>query len=256
MIVSKEKQDSMVSPLHFARFEIKYILSSMKRAELEKDLDFFLELDPFVEGIPEQKYFVRSLYYDDPFYSAFYDKTEGLLTRSKFRLRTYGHHADNVRTIFLEIKGRHNNVVFKHRTPIKLGDVSWRGVAGDGLAKTVLDNAEPSQVINQFHYELLRKKLRPVALIDYERRPYYSKYDRNFRITFDENLKASQVRALFPSRDVSPREILPGYTVLEVKFKHQMPSWFHRIIQTHELKRVSISKICSGMEVLGIAIDE
>lgn len=100
------------------------------------------------------------------------------------------------------------------------------------------------------------KKLRPVALIDYERRPYYSKYDRNFRITFDEHLKASQVRTLFPGKDVSPREILSSYTVLEVKLKHQMPSWFHRIIQTHELKRVSISKICSGMEVLGIAIDE
>lgn len=256
MLISEEKADALISPLHFARFEFKYILSAKKRRFLERDLDYFIELDPFVAGISDQKYFVRSLYFDDPFYSAFYDKTEGILTRSKFRIRTYDDNADKVRSIFLEIKGRHNNVVFKHRTPIKLSGANWVDLTGDDIAKEILKNAKPSQVVDQFHYELLRKKLQPVALIDYERRPYYSKYDHNFRITFDEHLQATQVASLFPNKTVSPRKILAGYTVLEVKFKHQLPSWFHRIIQTHELRRISVSKICTGMETLGMASDE
>jgi hypothetical protein len=50
--------------------------------------------------------------------------------------------------------------------------------------------------------------------------------------------------------------MIAGYTVLEVKFRHHMPSWFHQVIQAHELRRISISKIVTGMEALGMAFDE
>jgi hypothetical protein len=55
--------------------------------------------------------------------------------------------------------------------------------------------------------------------------------------------------SLFPAARVSPRRIVPGYTVMEVKFRYHMPKWFHRLIQTYELKRVSFSKVCAGIEV-------
>jgi SPX domain protein involved in polyphosphate accumulation len=124
------------------------------------------------------------------------------------------------------------------------------------LTSTIIEKADASSITEQFKYELLRKKLRPVALIDYERRPYVSKFDPSFRLTFDEKLMATKTDQIYPLNASRPKEILPGYTVLEVKFRHLMPSWFHRIIQAHELRRVSISKICSGMETLGLAFDE
>ena len=40
---------------------------------------------------------------------------------------------------------------------------------------------------------------------------------------------------------------------MEVKFRYHIPSWFHRIIQSYELRRVSISKICAAMETLEMA---
>jgi hypothetical protein len=51
------------------------------------------------------------------------------------------------------------------------------------------------------------------------------------------------------------RALVPGYTVMEVKFRYHMPSWFHRIIQAFELRRVSISKICTGTQALGLQLD-
>nr|NIR47250.1 VTC domain-containing protein [candidate division KSB1 bacterium]NIS22869.1 VTC domain-containing protein [candidate division KSB1 bacterium]NIT69707.1 VTC domain-containing protein [candidate division KSB1 bacterium]NIU23375.1 VTC domain-containing protein [candidate division KSB1 bacterium]NIU92293.1 VTC domain-containing protein [candidate division KSB1 bacterium] len=96
----------------------------------------------------------------------------------------------------------------------------------------------------------------PIALIDYERRPYYSKFDPNFRITFDEKLTTNKTRSLFPAHQGAPRRILAGHTILEIKFRHHLPSWFHRVIQSYGLRRVSISKICAGMETLGIDYDE
>jgi len=113
---NKKKKESL---LHFARFEFKYIMSKKQRDDVEAHLVNFLEYDPFVASTPGHKYTVRSLYYDDSSYSAFHDKIDGLHTRSKFRLRTYSKDLSEKAPFFLEIKGRNNNLVFKHRTPAK-----------------------------------------------------------------------------------------------------------------------------------------
>ena len=256
MIVKNQPQSTeKASPLHFARFEFKYILSKAKRKAVESDLLYFLEFDPFVAEREGYKYFVRSLYYDDPNYSAFHDKIDGLKSRYKFRVRTYSLSPDDNVPVFLEIKGRHNNLVFKHRTPVHL-KADTKAIQGGRLTDELLETAEESVVRNQFEYDIYRKSLRPVALIDYQRRPYVSKYDPNFRITFDEQLRATQTTTLFPGSDATARRVLAGYTVVEVKFRHHLPAWFHQVIQAHELRRISISKIVSGMEALNMAHDE
>ena len=255
MVETKERVRADASPLHFARFEFKYILSAAKRKAVEKDLLYFLDYDPFVANRPDHKYLVRSLYFDDPNYSAFHDKIDGLKSRYKFRVRTYEQTlTDNV-PIFLEIKGRHNNLVYKHRTPVQ-PEANWSELKGNLFSSELLTKTEKSLVRDQFEYDLYRKSLSPVALIDYQRRPYISKYDPSFRITFDEQLRATKAVGLFPGNTAAPRRVLAGYTVVEVKFRHHLPSWFHQVIQAHELTRVSISKIVSGMEVLDMAYDE
>lgn len=251
----REKPTASTSPLHFARFEFKYILSAAKRKAVEKDLLYFLDYDPFVAQLPDHRYFVRSLYFDDPGYSAFHDKIDGLKSRYKFRVRTYVKTFTGSAPIFLEIKGRHNNLVYKHRTPVQPG-VNWNTLVGNLVSSELLRKASKSQVRDQFEYDLYRKSLQPVALIDYQRRPYISKYDPSFRITFDEQLRATKTTGLFPGAASAPRRVLAGCTVVEVKFRHHLPAWFHQVIQAHELKRVSISKIVSGMEVLDMAYDE
>lgn len=132
----------------------------------------------------------------------------------------------------------------------------WSQLEGFKLSEMLLSHGEQSEVLDQFHYNLFRKNLYPVALIDYQRRPYISRFDPSFRITFDEQLLATNTSGLFPGGNVSPREVVSGYTIVEVKFRHHLPAWFHQVIQAHELKRISISKIVSGMERLHLAHDE
>ena len=244
----------MKTKLHFARFEFKYILPQALREDVERELQYFLEFDPYVKERPNHKYFVRSLYFDDPSYSSFYEKHDGLHTRSKFRVRTYTEDPAESAPSFLEIKGRHNNLVFKHRAPLDNGGV---GIVKSGadFTQKVLNIAAESKVREQFEYEILRKRIRPVALVDYWRRPYISKYDPEFRLTFDEKLYGTHTATLFPSSSDRRRALIPGYTVLEVKFRHHIPSWFHRVIQSFELRRISISKICEAVETLELAED-
>ncbi len=244
-----------ITKLHFSRFEFKYVLPQPLRKELENELRYFLEFDPYVESQPKHQYFVRSLYFDDPFHTCFYDKIEGLHTRSKFRVRTYTKDLQDGTPQFLEIKGRYNNLVLKQRTPLDQG--LWiADECGDGLVNRLLRSVGSSEVGRKFEYDLLRKRLRPVALVDYIRRPYISRFDPEFRLTFDSKLRGTRTKSLFPNGGApQSRRLLPGYTVMEMKFKRHIPSWFHRLIQAYELRRISVSKICHAMEALGMADD-
>ncbi len=238
------------TPLHFSRFEFKYVLDQATRESVEAELGHFVELDPYVQGQPGHRYFVRSLYYDDARFSAFHEKHDGLLTRSKFRVRTYGRAIDDPAPWFLEQKGRHNNLVWKHRTPISAA--IDRRLAGDALTRALMGHAAPSEVRDRFEIAVWKSRIRPGVLVDYVRRPYVSRFDPEFRLTFDAELAACAIDTLFPPQPVM-RGLLRGYTVMEVKFGRHVPAWFHRILQAHELVRRSISKVCAATEALGLA---
>ncbi|MEM8710154.1 MAG: polyphosphate polymerase domain-containing protein [Planctomycetota bacterium] len=240
--------------LHFSRFEFKYVLTQEVRDELETQFQYFVELDPYVATKEGAKYFVRSLYFDNDAHVNYWEKEDGKKHRQKFRLRTYTQDPSDGTPRFLEIKGRHNNLVFKHRTPLLTearDDVSpstlWHPTTNDLLA-----HLAEGDVREAFQFDLHRKHLKPKMLVDYQRRPYISKYDPEFRITFDDSLHGTATGDLDPDGRHVSQAVLPGYTILEVKFRFHVPKWFHRLIQTMELRRVSVSKYCACMKALGV----
>ncbi|HLQ38391.1 MAG TPA: polyphosphate polymerase domain-containing protein [Planctomycetota bacterium] len=238
--------------LHFSRFEFKYVLPQALRDQIEAELQHFVELDPYVVDQPSHEYFVRSLYFDTPDFACFHDKQDGLHTRAKFRIRTYAQAISDSAPAFLEIKGRYNNLVWKHRSPFD--GAFERSLPGDALCRAVLRHVAEGAVRNQFEFELYRRHLRPVALVDYLRRPYISRFDPDFRLTFDHRLAGAEADSLFPRQVASSRRLLPGATVMELKFRRHVPAWFHHIIQAYELRRTSVSKICTGMQALGLQL--
>ena len=245
---------SQKTKLHFSRFEFKYVLPRPLMEEFQRELQYFVQLDPFVEGRENRVYVVRSLYFDGPGFEAYYDKIDGMKTREKFRLRTYTTNPDEKSPRFLEIKGRHNNLVFKHRAPLA-EDKFDSGSNRDGIADSILCALEAGELKDRFNYYLLRKRIEPVILIDYIRRPYISKYDPEFRVTFDNELAATRSDCLFPGDRSITRPLIPGYSIMEVKFRFHLPSWFHRLLQSWELERTSISKVCTGIKAWDLVPD-
>lgn len=237
--------------LDFSRYEFKYVLQRTLRESFEAELQYFMELDPFVRDAEGHCYAVRSLYYEDPQHTAFYDKIDGLRDRYKFRLRTYCRQPETATPVFIEKKGRCNNRVFKHR--LALGSSMIFPVGAETGELPIPDPANP--VAESFVFDRFRKEISPLALIDYYRRPYISRYDHEFRVTFDEDLRAIETDRLFPGPAVCQRRLLIGYTVMEVKFDRTVPAWFHRLIQSYELRRYPLSKICEGMVALDMTID-
>lgn len=250
--MSPDRATHAATKLEFSRYEFKYLLSPSLRRDVEGELAQFVHLDPFVSAQEAQRYVVRSLYWDDAAHTAFHDKIDGMLRRSKFRLRTYSRDPGQDAPVFLEVKGRNNDRVFKQRVQVAAAYGELAG-AGDELSALVLERAAASPVRDAFAFQVARRRIRPITLIDYRRRPYVSRFDPEFRLTFDEEVAATATDRFQPRVSDRTRRLHPGETVMELKFRYHVPSWFHRIIQGYELRRRPYSKVCVGMETLGIA---
>ena len=235
----------------FSRFEFKYILNEELKNKVERQIQHFMKYDGYVSPEYDNSYFVRSLYFDSPSSYNFYEKIDGIKKRKKFRLRTYGKEYKKS-TLFIEQKGRNVNRVFKYRTSIKKNDVEnfYDAINFDQL----INNYNGIKIINEFVSDSVKRKIAPVVLVDYIRRPYISDYDMNFRVTFDSQIKAKASQTLFPDDD-NFFDCLSGYTILEVKFFRKIPAWFHKLILVYNLERVSVSKFVLGMKACGIATD-
>lgn len=238
----------MQPKLHFSRFEFKYIFRHDERKELERELGYFMALDPYVSAKRGNKYFVRSLYFDDDVYTNYYEKIDGIFIRHKYRIRTYTDDESEDCSTFLEIKGRYNALVYKHRVQLPRSAIKSLENGEREFQIDILKMVNSNEVIKKFCYDNYRMRLKPKILIDYNRRPYISKYAPDFRITFDDSLQATVSKRLFNRITDRRRKFYPGYSIVEIKFKRHIPSWFHRLIQSYELHRISVSKYCCGME--------
>jgi hypothetical protein len=238
---------------NFSRYEFKYLLNQRTRETIEDEVSQFMHYDGHVDPALDNCYVVRSLYFDNLMSSHYYEKTDGIKSRRKFRIRTYAKAFCPDVPVYLEEKGRHNERTFKHRVEIDPDDLEIFYAPERHFE--LLARYNGLDLIETFVSDSVRRRIQPRVLVDYLRRPYSSVFDMNFRATFDGNLRAAESCSLFPPLDTREYESISGWTILEVKFHRRIPAWFHRILQAHELKRLSISKFCKGMEICGLAKD-
>ena len=234
------------------RYEFKYILNKKISDQIEKEARNFMIYDGHVKKKLDNKYFVRSLYFENNFSSNFYEKVDGMKIRRKYRLRTYSNFFDPKVPIFFEVKGRISERTYKKRINVKNKYLNL--FLSQSQNFNLLNLYPNNEMIINFIFDSFRKNLKPLILVDYKRRPYINKFGLYFRLTFDTNLLSSKTNNLFSNDKYSSwLECKAGYTILEVKFDRSIPAWFHRIIQCYNLKRKSISKFVLGMSSCGLA---
>ena len=234
----------------FSRFEFKYIIKKNVSEAIQNEIKNFTKTDGYANN--KSKYLVRSLYFDNNLFTNFHDKVDGIKKRYKFRIRTYEDHDDFNTPLFLEMKGRNNLRTYKVRTKINKNDLNlfYKQKNLPYLKHKYLNN----KLIEQYIFDSYKKKIIPKVLIDYNRLPLINKNGLYFRLTFDSNIKACSSNNIFNSTN-SWKACISGNDILEVKFDFTIPPWFHRIIQSYQLKRISVSKFVLGMEASNLAHD-
>ena len=224
------------------RHEKKYWINRGDMLALGRKLTNALHTDAHADEYGE--YFIRSLYFDDAFDSAYYDKIDGVTNRDKYRIRIYNL-SDKV--IFLERKRKRGELIQKSSCRIS------RALAEelmDGNAGALADANEP--LLRDMYIEMRTKLMRPKVLVDYTREAFTFPAE-DIRITFDKQLATCPGSIdLFSKKLLTVSPIDDGREILEVKYNTYLPAFICELLSNTPTEQCAISKyvLCRRFEPL------
>ncbi len=237
------------------RFEVKYIVSNLLLNKLREHIEPYTELDIHVEHKETHSYSVRSIYFDTPEFQYYIEKLEGIGDRQKLRFRAYHENTDES-IGFLETKRKLSIPLVKFRAPFKNTDTKLifsKSAPQNLILKNIPNFSDAEENAKLFFYYVHKLQLKPVALVVYEREPYFSKFDHSTRITFDKNLRCSAFPKLEDIySDESLSQVLDDKFIIEVKYNNTFPFWLKPIISKYELRAVPASKYLMSVDRLDL----
>lgn len=220
-----------------SRREEKYILDYRVYAMVKKRVSLALRPDPHYEG---GSYIVTSLYFDDPYKTAFYEKTDGLSVHTKFRLRSYDL-SDNF--LRLEKKTKRGMVTEKETAVISKEDLLL-------LCSAPFSTECLSGKLHDLAVQMQSKGLRPAVTVRYEREAYYLE-GTDARVTFDKRVISlpGDAESMFCDAPGVPA-LAPANVIMEIKYNNKLPSVIRRLCEANS-SVLSVSKYALCTRVQG-----
>ena len=215
------------------RYEHKYLMSSSMAEILKHRLALFMERDENSNTL-NNKYYIRSLYFDDIYNTAYNEKIDGLEEREKYRIRIY-----NLDTsyILIELKGKKGEFTYKKQDVITKKEYEF--IVNKEYDKIKIGNRK---ILDEFIYKCKTRNLNPSVIVDYTREAYtYPVAD--VRITFDEDIASGRFNYNLLDENIDLfRVIEPNEVILEVKYNDRLPRIVTEIINTIPITRIAMSK--------------
>lgn len=214
------------------RHELKHLINYLDHALIRRRLQSLLASDAHVDS--DGSYFVRSLYFDDYYNTAYNDKYAGVQNRAKYRIRIYNN-SDQV--INLEKKNKRGS--YNHKQSARLTKDQVYGIlAGD--YSVLLQGS--NDLLRIFYHECVSNLMRPRVIVDYEREPYIMEAG-DVRITFDKHVRAGvECFDIFDPEIPTVETLEPGLLILEVKFTEFLPSVLRKILPSNASDYMALSK--------------
>jgi hypothetical protein len=166
----------------------------------------------------------------------------GEKNRFKLRLRFYDDTPDS--PIYLEVKRRLNLVILKQRAAVRRSS-ALRLLEGESLTDEDLlkDDDQSREALYCFCSLCRRINAGAAAYTSYMREGYEPPDSNVYRVTFDRELRAGRFYddlTIAGLQQWARPEI--GGTVLELKFTDRFPHWMELLVETFNLRRVSVPK--------------
>jgi hypothetical protein len=227
----------------FKRYELKYMMTKKQQKAVLEAMLPYMRLDDFGHTT------IRNIYFDTDNYRLVRRSIEKPIYKEKLRIRSYKQAGEHDK-VFVELKKKYDDVVYKRRESITLEDAQiWLGE--DTLFPT---NTQIGREIDYFfdYYETLA----PKVFLSYERDAYYSLDGSDFRVTFDENILARE-EELSLACDVWGEKLIDDDMVLmEIKTSGGYPLWMTKVLSQQKIYKISFSKIGTAYETMIMGRDE
>ena len=216
----------------FKRYELKYMITREQKARILRAMEPYMIQDRFSRSM------IRNIYFDTDDYILARHSIAKPDFKEKLRIRSYAA-ASPDSTVFVELKRKFDHVVYKRRVALPENfAMKWtQGFAGrlSGISRGNSPNASgtagsndgsngisckelaalPPQMTSEINYFLnYYGTLRPAVFLSYDRQAYRmrdlpaAQTDRDFRVTFDENI-------LFRDYDMSLESDVYGTPLLD-----------------------------------------
>jgi hypothetical protein len=217
--------------------EIKFVVPSSLAEQLSDWARARLMPDPNAGGASGDTYRITSLYFDTEAFDVFHRRDS--YGRSKLRVRRYG----QTELLFLERKLRTRGLLAKRRSIVSHGEI-------DRLTEEEPDHSWPGY---WFHRRLLARGLKPVCQITYQRlaRVAMTPYGP-IRLTIDCDLHGTPVDELKFTEEKGSL-LIDGFSVLELKFRRELPVLFKNLLQEFALNPEPFSKYRQAVKILQLA---
>jgi len=190
----------------------------------------------------DYSYDIRSLYFDDPFGTAYQDKLNGESIRKKYRIRMYN---NNFSYIKLEAKHKVYNMTYKEEQEIPL-DVCERIINKE--SRNIPING--TDLLSKFLIETKLYGLQPAVIVDYRRLAYVHPAS-DVRITFDENIRSGMYSFDMFNRKLDTQSVCMNDLVeIEIKYNEYIPEHIQLILNSVPKSRIALSKyaLCYSMK--------
>lgn len=211
----------------FMRYEKKYLINNMQYLNLREKLKKHMVVDEY--GLST----ISNIYCDNECDELIFKSISKPEYKEKLRLRCYGKANENS-VAFLEIKKKFKGVVYKRRKELPL-NIAQAYLNGEELP---LDN----QVMREIDYVKNFYNLRPKIMITYDRIAMYGIKDKEFRITFDSNIRSRRDDLDLTKGDYGEKLLEDGNYVMEIKVDVAIPLWMDKILREEKIYPSSFSK--------------
>lgn len=223
-------------PMTFQRYETKYMLSPIMARKLRKSLPGHLQMDEY--GLDT----ICSLYYDTPDHQLIRRSLEKTVYKEKLRLRSYGP-VKETSPIYVELKKKYEGIVYKRRERMILSEA----------VPYLAGKSEPgfdSQILHEITwFRNYYRGLAPAMYIAYDRIACFGTEDRNFRVTFDTNIRWRTDNLCPDGPTEGTRLLEPGWYLMEVKTPGAVPLWFSKILDDLAIYPASFSKYSFAYQI-------
>lgn len=220
------------------RQEKKYMLSYDQFRVLDQKISCILYPDKH-NGL--NGYRVRSLYFDKPEEGDYNDKINGIEIRRKIRLRIY---PPEFNFAMLEVKQKQGDYQKKRSVVITAAQANE---LCKGKYKCLLSHGDP--FADECYFIMNTGLYRPKTIVEYQRKAYCVSENKT-RLTFDYNIKATELNNNLMSPELNMYPVLDSYQViLEVKYNGFLLGYVKDLLDNCGNIQVSASKYCLGRSI-------
>lgn len=155
----------------FQRYELKYLLTQEQKKKILQAMAPYMELDQYGRTT------IRNLYFDTGNYRLARHSIEKPSYKEKLRVRSYSQ-ADPESPVFVELKKKYRNVVYKRRIVLPEKEaMEW--LQGGNCSQDVQISREVDYFLSYY------RNLAPVVFLSYEREAFFSE-ERIYKTSFSK----------------------------------------------------------------------